>query len=136
MEKIYSKIDKLKLLHLNYSSSSINKRSDLVECNQFLQVASLALEKDQTFKPHQHIWKKNLSNNVIAQECWVIISGSVRVDYYDLDGSFLASKTLVEGDITITLEGGHNYQALDDNTKVYEIKTGPYYGQELDKKFL
>ena len=43
---------------------------------------------------------------------------------------------LEQGDASFTLEGGHNYQILEDNTLVYEYKTGPYEGQKLDKVFL
>ena len=136
MRKIHSKIDKTKLLHIFYTLNDISNRTDIVDSSQFLQVASIGLNKGQTFKPHQHIWRENISKKVIAQECWIVLQGSVRVDYYDTDGAFLGSIILNQGDVTITLEGGHNYQSLSDNTKVYEIKTGPYYGQELDKKFL
>jgi hypothetical protein len=36
----------------------------------------------------------------------------------------------------MTFRGGHNYLILEDDTIVYEYKTGPYLGQELDKVFL
>jgi hypothetical protein len=36
----------------------------------------------------------------------------------------------------MTFEGGHTYEALEDDTVVYEYKTGPYQGQESDKIFL
>lgn len=136
MKKIHSKKDKSKLLHVFYSLNDISNRTDIIDSNQFLQVASLELNHGQTFKPHQHIWRDNICKKVIAQECWVILQGSVRVDYYDTDGAFLEANILNQGDVTITLEGGHNYQSLSEDTKVYEIKTGPYYGQHLDKKFL
>ena len=40
------------------------------------------------------------------------------------------------GDASFTLEGGHTYEILEDDTLVYEYKTGPYEGQKLDKTFL
>ena len=66
----------------------------------------------------------------------MVIQGSVKVDYYDLDDSLLESVILNEGDCTITLRGGHNYTSLDENTLVYEFKTGPYLGLDFDKEFL
>ena len=39
-------------------------------------------------------------------------------------------------DASFTLYGGHNYLFLEDNTIVYEYKTGPYKGQSMDKVFL
>ena len=38
--------------------------------------------------------------------------------------------------MSFTLQGGHNYLILEDDTLVYEFKTGPYEGQEFDKKFI
>jgi len=55
---------------------------------------------------------------------------------YDVDQTLLAEETLRQGDCTISFRGGHNYLCLEDDTVVYEYKTGPYYGQELDKEFI
>lgn len=119
-----------------YSKNDFSNRQDLLDPNEFIQLASLELDQNQTFKPHKHKWKKTFFSKFIAQESWVVISGSVKVDYYDLDDSFITSLILNEGDCTITLDGGHNYTSLKQNTLVYEFKTGPYLGLESDKEFL
>ena len=36
----------------------------------------------------------------------------------------------------MTFQGGHTYEILEDDTIVYEYKTGPYKGQENDKVFI
>ena len=36
----------------------------------------------------------------------------------------------------ICLEGGHGYEILEDNTRVLEIKNGPYPGPEKDRRRL
>ena len=136
MQKIYSKSHNNKLLHMAYSKNDFSNRQDLLDPNEFIQLASLELDQNQTFKPHKHKWKKTSFSKFIAQESWVVISGSVKVDYYDLDDSFITSLILNEGDCTITLDGGHNYTSLKQNTLVYEFKTGPYLGLESDKEFL
>ena len=41
-----------------------------------------------------------------------------------------------QGDCSMTFEGGHTYTILEDDTVVYEYKTGPYEGQANDKVFL
>jgi len=53
-----------------------------------------------------------------------------------LDDTIIATPILYPGDASFTLEGGHTYEILEDNTLVYEYKTGPYEGQALDKKFI
>ena len=72
----------------------------------------------------------------IAQESWIVIHGKVEVTYYDLDDSVLEKTIINRGECTITYRGGHNYLSLEDNTNVYEMKTGPYLGQKFDKQFI
>ena len=139
--KLYkSKIQPNKTLHIIFKKNDFkkindNSRKDLVEPDQFIQLSAMRLKKDQSFKPHYHIWK-NGEKNAIAQESWVVISGSVKCKFYDLDKKILAEPILKTGDCSVTLEGGHTYTILEENTYVYEFKTGPYKGQKFDKEFL
>ncbi len=137
-EEIYSKVrpDK-QLLHFVVRNGSVAEgRTDLVNADQFIQCSALRLKKDTTFKPHKHNWKQPTNDYTIAQESWVVIRGSVRCFFYDLDGTLLKEVDLFPGDASFTLAGGHNYLILEDDTFVFEYKTGPYLGQELDKTFL
>ena len=102
--------------------------------HESLQVAHIGLKFNQTFKAHKHVFHHR--NMPIAQESWVVISGKVKVFHYDLDDKIINESILLPGDCTITYRGGHNYLALEENTLVYEIKTGPYHGVENDKKFI
>lgn len=136
MEKIYSKIDQSKLLHIIYRFNEIrNGRLDIVPDENFIQCSSLKLEKGKTFKPHKHIWKER-TREVIAQESWIVVKGSVKCIFYDLDNKIIAEPILYPGDASFTLEGGHNYEILEDDTVVFEYKTGPYEGQQFDKTFI
>lgn len=136
MKYIYSKLDSGKLLHLVHRLDEIADRTDVAPNNQFLQLATLRMPKGKTFRPHQHIWKKSPTETVIAQESWVVIQGSVRVYFYDTDGQLLDSEVIHVGDCSMTFEGGHTYEILEDDTVVYEYKTGPYQGQLSDKVFI
>jgi len=136
MEKIYSKCNPATLLHMVHRKCEIIEiRADLVDSDQFIQCSSLNLPLGKTFKAHQHVWKPG-PDQVIAQESWVVIAGRVRCLFYDTDGILLETAILEPGDASFTLQGGHNYAALEPETLVYEYKTGPYQGQQLDKKFL
>jgi cupin fold WbuC family metalloprotein len=136
MEKIYSKIEPNKLLHIIVRKDEIkNGRLDIVPEDNFIQCSILNLEKNKTFRPHKHIWKER-NRNVIAQESWIVIEGSVKCIFYDLDNTIISEPILKSGDASFTLEGGHNYLILEDNTLVYEYKTGPYEGQIFDKTFI
>ena len=139
IEIIYSKVQNDKILHLVHRGSSPQKqdsRFDLIEANNFIQCSVLNMSKGKTFVPHRHIFKNRMYQNQIAQESWVVIKGKVECTFYDLDDTILERKILNAGDASFTLEAGHNYKILEDDTLVYEYKTGPYEGQKLDKTFL
>lgn len=136
MEKIFSTIQENKLLHIVNRLKEINSRSDIIPDNNFLQLATLKMERGKTFRPHKHIWKDNMGLQNIAQESWIVVKGKVKCFFYDLNDELITTQILGAGDCSITLEGGHTYEILEDDTVVYEYKTGPYQGQKLDKRFL
>ncbi len=137
MEKLYSKIDSAKLLHIIHRNNEFTEeRIDVVAESEFLQMAALAWPKGKTFRPHKHILKDSLQNKVRTQESWVIVSGRVKAIFYDIDDTVLTEIVLNVGDCSITLMGAHNYEILEENTHVYEFKTGPYFGVQNDKIFL
>lgn len=135
MRFIYSNIEPQTLLHITSEIPSSPGRKDLVESQHFLQVSSMNLVKGQSFASHRHIEKILESNVSIAQESWVILSGKVEITYFDLDDTKLESIVLGPGEISITLAGGHGYKILED-TEAFEFKSGPYFGQKLDKVFI
>ena len=77
----------------------------------------------------------SLSSNVVfVFESCGFISQSIKKT--QLIQTLPYTEILNVGDASFTLEGGHNYEILEDNTLVYEYKTGPYEGQEFDKIFI
>jgi len=136
MKIIESKTEPGKTLHIINRKKEITlQREDIVPEDQFIQLSTLKLSKGKTFRPHKHIWKPGEERS-IAQESWVVVQGKVKCFFYDLDDSLLATETLDAGDCSVTLMGGHTYEILEEDTLVYEYKTGPYRGQEHDKRFL
>jgi cupin fold WbuC family metalloprotein len=136
MIKIYSKVNPNKILHIVYRRKNIiNDRENIVEPENYIQLSSLRMNAGKTFRPHKHFYKDG-EDSVIAQESWVVIKGKVKCIFYDLDDSLIGTWVLESGDCSITLEGGHNYEILEDDTIVYEYKTGPYKGVENDKVFI
>ena len=137
MIKIYSKCEPGKLLHLINRFDEIDGRTDIAPEEQFIQAATIKFPQGgKKFRTHQHIWKPAPREQVIAQESWVIIKGSVKCHLYDTDGELLKEVVIRQGDCSMTFEGGHTYTILEDDTVVYEYKTGPYTGQANDKVFL
>jgi len=136
MEKYYSKIEPTKLLHIVNRLDEITERTEVVDEDNFIQCATLKMSNGKTFQPHKHITKDRHYPEQIAQESWVVIRGSVKCIFYDIDDTIIATPILKPGDASFTLYGGHTYEILEDDTIVYEYKTGPYEGQKLDKTFI
>lgn len=133
MTKIFSKIKPTTLLHIIVTREDfITKgRKDIVSPGEFLQCALLTMPAGKTFLPHRHIWKE-APKNFIVQESWIVIKGKVKCTLYDLDNSVLKEVMLKAGELSLTIQGGHNYEIMQD-AEVIEFKNGPYYGQKLDK---
>lgn len=137
MEKIYSKVEPKKLLHLiNRLDDIDNERSNVVEDKEFLQCATMKLPKGKTFKPHKHFERERLEPFYIPQESWMVVKGSVKCIFYDIDDTIISTPILNAGDASFTFRGGHTYEILEEDTIVYEYKTGPYESQKLDKVFI
>jgi len=134
--RIYSKIQPTRLLHIVHRLLEIkDKREDIIPPENFLQIATIPLKNNQTFKAHRHKWNPFMGLK-IANESWIVVRGKVKAILYDLDNTILEEVELFPGDLSITLDAGHNYVALSNDTLVYEIKIGPYRGQDLDKEFI
>lgn len=133
MKYIYSRKHPEDLLHIINRVEDISDRSDLTPPDKFLQVATFNFNPDVKIRAHQHRWKKPPKTQVIAQESWVVIKGSIKVFLYDVDGSLLVEEIISDGDCTVTFDGGHKFDVLEENTIIYEFKTGPYLGREMDK---
>jgi hypothetical protein len=136
MTKIFSKLDPSKLLHMIVRKGDIKEgRTNLCPDEQFLQCAALRLPQGTTFKAHRHNWNEHNEQRV-TQESWCVIRGVVKVWFYDLDDTLLYIGLIEAGEISMTYEGGHNYEILSDDSMIYEFKTGKYISQEHDKTFL
>ena len=83
MKIIKSKLKKNKILHIIHRKTDFSKRQDIINPSNFIQLASIVLEKNQTFRAHKHFWKKINYKKTIAQESWVVIRGKVKVMLYD-----------------------------------------------------
>lgn len=134
MHKIFSNIENNKLLHIVIRKEDIVKnRLNIISDENWLQCAVMNLPIGTKFKPHKHIEKDRFEKNKIAQESWIVIQGKVKCYFYDLDNKFICNEILNPGDASFTLYGGHTYEIMSDDTIVYEYKTGPYEGIDLDK---
>jgi hypothetical protein len=128
------------LLHLIIKRGVLDDQSEervnLGNEKDFIQVALLNIKIRKSFQSHKHILREVNFNRIKAQEAWFVISGQVKVTYFDVDDNQICSEILESGDLSITYNGGHGYEILTEKTQVIEIKTGPYEGPTLDKVFI
>ena len=98
-----------------------------------LQVGVLKHKQGTEIKPHIH---RNLPRTISeVQEVLHVEYGEAEAEFYDEMGRKLAKVRLNEGDTILLVSGGHGFNILKDS-KIIEIKQGPYYGVEEDKERL
>jgi quercetin dioxygenase-like cupin family protein len=69
----------------------------------------------------------------ITMEVIIVIQGALEIDIYDEQQKLVSTFNAKKGDIVIFGYGGHGYRVLADNTKIIEVKNGPFLGVERDK---
>lgn len=99
-----------------------------------LQVASMAHDKGKVVTPHLHKFRPRSVE--YTQECVVLVQGKIEFSFYDYDKVFLDKVTLNPGDAVTIFGGYHGLKVLEDNSVYFEIKNGPFIGNEGDKEFI
>ncbi len=92
----------------------------------------LNLQRGMSVQPHLHL--KNSKKTTKSSEAWIVISGSIEATFFDVDKSKVYKSILKKGDISILFNGGHSFKSLSKNTKIFEIKNGPYLGPNKEKE--
>lgn len=100
--------------------------------DDYQQVGIWGYNKGQKLAPHIHLTQPR--QVLRTQEVVFVKEGRVRADIYTEKEQFLRSVELKSGNTIILLKGGHGYEILEDNTRVLEVKNGPYIGAERDRK--
>jgi len=98
-----------------------------------LQLGVLRHRRGTRIKAHIH---KDIPRTIDrVQEVLHIGYGKVEAELYESTGKKIASAILNSGDTILLLSGGHGFNILEDS-KIIEVKQGPYYGVEEDKEDL
>lgn len=118
------------------SRISALSREDFSNPSEFLQGALIEIPPGHSFAPHVHLERERSFTNLRAQETWVVMSGEVEVTYFTDRGVLISKEVLRAGEVSISFRGGHGYRTLSSDARVYEFKSGPYEGQEIDKAFI
>src|SRR5438128_1884930 len=86
----------------------------------------------EVIKAHYHL-KKQVETHSVVQEFLLIAAGQALLRLYDTEAHReFASRQLETGDMVLLLAGGHGLEIQAD-TKIIELKLGPYDGKVKDK---
>jgi mannose-6-phosphate isomerase-like protein (cupin superfamily) len=97
------------------------------------QLAYMNHPKGKIIDPHVH----NPVERVVSytQEVLFIKEGKLKVDFYTNDQIYLHSRELNKGDVILLMTGGHGFEVLE-NLKMFEVKQGPYAGDQDKTRFI
>lgn len=98
-----------------------------------MQLAYMHHQKGHVIQPHIH--NKVLRQIEHTKEVLVIQSGSLKCDFFTDTKEYLKSTVLCSGDIILLISGGHGFTCLEE-TKMVEIKQGPYAGENDKVRFI
>lgn len=100
----------------------------------FIQVGTWVYQEGKDLLPHVHNTFERASN--VTQEVIYVRKGAILARFFGEQGKPLQEIVCKEGDTVIALAGGHGYRILENDTKVLEVKNGPYFGPDRDRKRL
>ncbi|MBU0760457.1 MAG: hypothetical protein KJ600_00975 [Nanoarchaeota archaeon] len=132
MEPIYSRTNLGELVHVIQRGRDITqRREDFASEGEPLQAAAIRLTQGESVQAHRHMKMSRLIES--TQEMVVVISGTIEVDFYDINGLPIKREVLKGGDCYVTYRGGHSVKALEES-KLLEVKNGPYLGKDKDQE--
>ena len=96
------------------------------------QIGSLSHKAGKIIEPHIH---KAIKREIyLTQEVLMLKKGKIKVDFYDSERNYFASRILRSNDVISLTGGGHGFEVLED-ADIIEVKQGPYLGKD-DKTLL
>lgn len=130
VRKIFSKISSDVLIASVMNVPGDAKRTDASGPEEILQVSLVSIPQGVSVKGHKHVPIER--STVGTQETWIVVSGEIIADIFDIDDRYLDTVTLVSGSCFTLFHGGHSLKSVTDAV-FYEVKNGPYYGPESDR---
>lgn len=112
------------------NATSDEKYNFLTAQSEPLQLGVNFYKAGDAIVSHTHLPRDiNLTK---VQEALLIGAGRLRLMLYDDHKQPAGETVLVTGDVILLLSGGHGFDILEE-TKIIEIKQGPYDGKKQDK---
>ena len=103
----------------------------LSDDTDFIQLGTWNYEKNFSTVPHYHLEHDKPSN--LTQEVVLVHKGSVKCRLFTKEVNYVDEVDINEGELIVQIYGVHEY-IMNEDSIVLEIKNGPYYGPEVDRK--
>ena len=114
------------------NATSSDKYNFLTDERGPLQLGMNFYRRGETIKAHYHL-QRHIETNSVVQEFLLIGAGRATLTLYDkADQRPFETLQLEAGDMVLLLAGGHGLEIQED-TKIVELKLGPYDGKTKDK---
>ena len=117
------------IVHHNYDKKGI---SFFTPDDFSQQLAFMHHPAGHVILPHVH---NEVRREVLyTKEVLVIKKGKMRCDFYSDNKEYLKSEIVETGDVILLANGGHGFECLEE-TEMFEIKQGPYAGENDKTRF-
>ncbi|HYO94879.1 MAG TPA: hypothetical protein VER33_10220 [Polyangiaceae bacterium] len=122
--------DALLAILVRANASSDEKYNFLSNPSEPLQLGMNFYRAGEVIPNHSHLPREISVQRV--QEAILVSAGKARLTLYDDQRQHAADVELNAGDLVLLTGGGHGFEILED-TKILEVKQGPYDGRSKDK---
>lgn len=133
MEKIEKITDEGKILAIVIRKDSSLKGVNFFTPQDFSQQLGLLVhEKGKKIRAHKHkLIKREIT---LTQEVLVVLEGKLKIDLYSENLKKVKTIVIAGGDTMLLAHGAHSIEIMEDS-RIIEIKQGPYAGMD-DKEFI
>jgi hypothetical protein len=132
MKKILDKRKNMVALMIPSDETLVDGHNFFTDNNRFIQFGIWNFKINTKLQRHLHKFIKR--ETTVTNEIVVVMKGKIMAEIYDSEKDFICKLILNSGDVLVIHSGGHGYEILEEDTRVYEIKNGPYSNPELDRE--
>ena len=100
-----------------------------------LQVGSILFKKGSAVEPHIHR-SKEVDTAYPIVELILILNGCAEIDIYDEGKKLVLTVTAAIGTIVLLKRGGHGFHFPQCDTRLLDVRCGPYTDKKHDKEMI
>ena len=102
----------------------------LTNDESFIQVGTWKYEKGKVLDAHYHNTYERKA--YLTQEVVIVLNGTILCNLFTLERDFITTVEVKEKQLIIQYQGIQEYEIIEDS-KIIEVKNGPYFGPDKDR---